>query len=560
MNGGFLTGVAVGLGATALVAALRARRASAAATRRSPPSSVPPPHVLLLVNGELETSALVEEFRATQRELEFPTLPFGRLYRTPDGVSIFSMGSMVGEEAVVAALFALLSSDHDYALVVLLGSCGALTSTGLGIGDVIAAYPTTCYFERRIAAFGPVSKRFGIGETMTWEYTDIVAKLTAEDLRVAAFPVRVIGAKIASGRSLRQTPPEFQWMHDMDVTGKDMEAAGVLSTCRQFGVAATALKVVVDLVADEGTLSSSKCDVMTAYDQNLPRCVVWPLTRAATVFVHRAQEQLQRAARQAMLFQQATRADPSSAPDVIAIHVAMSEEARPVAESMGLQQTVLARFAVSVLLLDRDVSAEAGGPGLPWQRSFARTESRVDANSDMLRERDMSVVQEQARGRHQLWHCGSHERLAWTLAVWSSLSKVEFIDARGLEGRPERRRKEELHVWREASEAVAATLEGAHVGTVGTGSSFDLSASDLASLKSLRASCVRKWRLPSVVWACNRFGVPVIVLKSVTDIVEHAEDGASEFTQNLWGKALETLAAAMPRVLSAVVGVMAVMI
>ena len=59
----------------------------------------------------------------------------------------------------------------------------------------------------------------------------------------------------------------------MDVTGKDMEAAGVLSTCRQFGVAATALKVV-DLVADEGTLSSSKCDVMTVHDQNLPRCVV----------------------------------------------------------------------------------------------------------------------------------------------------------------------------------------------------------------------------------------------------------------------------------------------
>ena len=159
---------------------------------------------------------------------------------------------------------------------------------------------------------------------MTWEYTDIVAKLTAEDLRVAAFPVRVIGAKIASGRSFETDATGIQWMHDMDVTGKDMEAAGVLSTCRQFGVAATALKVVVDLVADEGTLSSSKCDVMTAYDQNLPRCVA-TLTRAATVFVHRAQEQLQRAARQAMLFQQATRADPSSAPDVIAIHVAMSK-------------------------------------------------------------------------------------------------------------------------------------------------------------------------------------------------------------------------------------------
>ena len=107
-----------------------------------------------------------------------------------------------------------------------------------------------------------------------------------------------------------------------------------------------------------------------------------------------------------------------------------------------------------------------------------------------------------------------------------------------------------------ASEAVAATLEGAHVGTVGTGSSFDLSASDLASLKSLRASC-KEMEAAAVVWACNRFGVPVIVLKSVTDIVEHAEDGASEFTQNLWGKALETLSAAMPRVLSAVVGVMA---
>ena len=152
----------------------------------------------------------MEEFRATERELEFPTLPFGRLYRTPDGVSIFSMGSMVGEEAVVAALFALLSSDHDYALVVLLGSCEPSPRRAWHRRR-IAAYPTTCYFERRIAAFGPVSKRFGIGETMTWEYTDIVAKLTAEDLRVAAFPVRVIGAKIASGRSFETDATEFRW-------------------------------------------------------------------------------------------------------------------------------------------------------------------------------------------------------------------------------------------------------------------------------------------------------------------------------------------------------------
>ena len=76
-------------------------------------------------------------------------------------------------------------------------------------------------------------------------------------------------------------------------------------------------------------------------------------------------------------------------------------------------------------------------------------------------------------------------------------------------------------------------------------------------LEESESIAARKWRAAAVDWACNRFGVPVIVLKSVTDIVEHAEDGASEFTQNLWGKALETLSAAMPRVLSAVVGVMA---
>ena len=43
------------------------------------------------------------------------------------------------------------------------------------------AYPTASFFERRIAGFGNVSKRQGIGETATWAYAAEVAAAAGAD-------------------------------------------------------------------------------------------------------------------------------------------------------------------------------------------------------------------------------------------------------------------------------------------------------------------------------------------------------------------------------------------
>ena len=132
--------------------------------------------ILLLVNGELETDALVTTFRAKVVDAFEFALEFGRLYHsTTSAVAIFSMGQMVGEEAVVTSL-ALLLSQTTYDLVIVVGCCGTLSSLStptatptssptkrtplnMRIGDIVAAYPTTCFFERRIAAFGPTTAK-----------------------------------------------------------------------------------------------------------------------------------------------------------------------------------------------------------------------------------------------------------------------------------------------------------------------------------------------------------------------------------------------------------------
>ena len=87
--------------------------------------------------------------------------------------------------------------------------------------------------------------------------------------------------------------------------------------------------------------------------------------------------------------------------------------------------------------------------------------------------------------------------------------------------------------------------------SVQTGSSFDLSPTDLLSLHQLKAD-VKEMEAASVVWTCNQWSVPVVVLKSITDFVEH-EEGAEEFSMNLYGKALQSLCAVMPSVVRVVV-------
>ena len=572
-----LLGMGLGVAGSVGLSVLFARSSKPGNSSLHSSSSTTHP-ILLLVNGHLETMALVNAFHAV--ESNSPTqLSFGQLYHAANSVTIFSVGNMVGEESVVTALCALLSSRLNYSLVILIGSCGAISTQTksssstdktellkqqLGIGDVVAAFPTTCYFERRIAAFGPVSKRFGIGETPTWEYTDNVARLTEIDLCQASYPTRVASAKIASGRSFETDSTGIEWMRDMHVTGKDMEAAAAISTCQQFGVPATALKVVVDLVDLVDTESESESettksglttggrlgDVIAMYDTNLSDCVV-TLARTATTFVNRAQEQLERTARQAMLFSQEASFDTAH---VVAIHVAMQEEARPIAASLGLTPTILAPFARHGMMCWNGTFQQVPIVMVCHGRDHQLGLSRVSTQIATL---CVNIICRTYSGRlRALINCGTAGAMNGKgLDIGSIVvaNEVKFIDARGLEGRSEHERKDQLHLWREMSELIVKNVNNVRSGTVGTGSSFDLSPSDLTSLKQLGAD-VKEMEAAAVVWTCNRFDVPVVVVKSITDFVEveHDEDGANEFTQNLWGKALQTLSAVMPKVVSVV--------
>ena len=65
---------------------------------------------------------------------------------------------------------------------------------------------------------------------------------------------------------------------------------------------------------------------------------------------------------------------------------------------------------------------------------------------------------------------------------------------------------------------------------------------------------VKEMEAASVVWTLNRFDVPAVLVKSVTDFVEHEAEGAEEFAANLLGKARESLTRVMPAVVDTIVG------
>ena len=627
LTGGICLSLGLTLGVLISRSAKKAKQTTPDASKlKSPPSSprktfpsIKSAKILLLVNGNLETASLVATYNAKLSKTH-SNVPFGKLYRTTK-LDIFSIGDMyVGEEAVVTALCALLSSTSNtninYNLVILIGSCGALPSQarsiGIGIGDVIASYPTTCFFERRIAAFGEVSKRQGIGETATWEYTKNVAKLTQSDLKESSFTTQVAAVKMASGRSFATDATGIQWMQEMNVTGKDMEAAAAMATCQQFGVPATCLKVVVDLVHDvdadvdvnedstnatgttvttgtTGNLKQSKHnDVIATYDRHLSECIPI-LIRTATTFVYRAQEQLERTAKQSLLFTQATLVETSA--KVIAIHIAMQEEARPIAKCLGLTSCVLAPFAKhGFMCWTGTFTSETSRKSMPIVMISHGTDhilglSRVSTQIASL---CINVICQTYGSRLAcLINCGTAGAMNdKNLQIGSIVvaKSINFIDARGLENRLSKTNTNAtdgttggttggttdgttdgttggttdgtLKVWNTINTLITNQISernsiDVRSGIVGTGSSFDLSPSDLYSLKKLKVD-VKEMEAAAVVWTCNRFNIPVVVVKSVTDFVEHI-GGHEEFSTNLWGKALVTLSQTMPSVVSIVV-------
>jgi 5'-methylthioadenosine/S-adenosylhomocysteine nucleosidase len=91
----------------------------------------------------------------------------------------------------------------------------------------------------------------------------------------------------------------------------------------------------------------------------------------------------------------------------------------------------------------------------------------------------------------------------------------------------------------ECDRALAARL-GLKVGIVSTGDSLDCTPEDLKHLTELQAS-VKEMEAAGIAWVCERHRVPLVLLKAITDIVDHPASTQSQFLEN-YGLAVARLA------------------
>ena len=436
-----------------------------------------------------------------------------------------------------------------------------LPNDNLNIGDIVAA-SSSCFFERRIAAFGPVSKRLGIEETSTWAFTSSVAEGTQDDLRDASIARRVAVGKMASGRSFSTDATGLAWLNEMGCMAKDMETAATVSTCVQFGIPATSLRVIADVI-DHAT------EIQTFYSQR-PTCV--PILVAATrAFCHRALARLDR---------QPLSLLSASPTGIVALHVAMVEEAEPIAAALGMSARVIAPFSTYGIRCWVGTSANGGVPlvmvahGKDDRLGMSRVSTEIATFVTNV------LVRTYGSRLKCVINCGTAGAMCAPgdpLEIGSVViaDRVAFFDARGLDSghlnqhlmngtgsfirtAESKRTHLRLRLWEEASRALVSRLaktHGVRAGAVGTGSSFDSSDADLESLRAMRAD-VKEMEAASVVWTLNQFDVPAVLVKSVTDFVEHEAEGADEFAANLLGKARESLTRVVPAVIDTIVGLL----
>lgn len=77
---------------------------------------------------------------------------------------------------------------------------------------------------------------------------------------------------------------------------------------------------------------------------------------------------------------------------------------------------------------------------------------------------------------------------------------------------------------------LAAQL-GLKVGIVSTGDSLDCTPQDAEQLAFLMAS-VKEMEAAGIAWVCEHHRVPLVLLKAITDIVDHPASTASQFIAN----------------------------
>lgn len=99
----------------------------------------------------------------------------------------------------------------------------------------------------------------------------------------------------------------------------------------------------------------------------------------------------------------------------------------------------------------------------------------------------------------------------------------------------------------DADAGLARSL-GLKLGVVSTGDSLDCTDEDAKHLAALGAS-VKEMEAAGIAWVCERQRVPLVLVKAITDLVDHHASTASQFVQN-YALATSKLATALSGVVA----------
>ena len=82
----------------------------------------------------------------------------------------------------------------------------------------------------------------------------------------------------------------------------------------------------------------------------------------------------------------------------------------------------------------------------------------------------------------------------------------------------------------ECDRGLAARL-GLKCGVVSTGDSLDCTTEDLARMQALESS-VKEMEAASIAWVCEHRRIPLVLVKAITDLVDHPASVTEQFTAN----------------------------
>ena len=182
-------------------------------------------HFAVIAPRSEDFTHLLEAFNSTTAPQK-PTGPLEMATVSVDGhrILIINTGSTGGGEGedLVGAEAAILATQYalesfKVKLVIHCGLCGALRERGeLILGDVITAWPSVFFFDRRMAVFGEESRLSGILETEVWE----PVKHIADSMHLKT-------AKIGSGNSFDAESTGLDWLEQNGAAAKDMESCAI---------------------------------------------------------------------------------------------------------------------------------------------------------------------------------------------------------------------------------------------------------------------------------------------------------------------------------------------